>query len=274
MSRWSSAWLAIAGLTFVGSVTAAPRYFVLGENVQLACTQTVPETLACEYRLTHPAEVLEINARAGDIALATPDTTLSSDYSGESAILFLVDTSDPARQATMALVTRHIQALLSAGDVHHAFGLATFDSDLTLRAPIGSAVEDIAAAARGLKAVGRTTELYRNTLRAVQMLAEYPAQRRALFLFSDGLFEDQAYFHQDVIQAANAAGVVIYGLGYARSVSRSVALQTLRRLAEETGGYYITASDNLGVPREFHRRSVCRDRQRRRLHRRPRAGGG
>ena len=34
---------------------------------------------------------------------------------------------------------------------------------------------------------------------------------------------------------------MIHGIGYPRSVPRSVALQTVRRLAEETGGLYVAA---------------------------------
>ena len=59
---------------------------------------------------------------------------------------------------------------------------------------------------------------------------------------SDGLAEDLAYFHDDVIRAARKSKVVISAIGYPRSVSQSVALQTLRRLSEETGGLFIQAA--------------------------------
>ncbi len=47
-----------------------------------------------------------------------------------------------------------------------------------------------------------------------------------------------AYFHNDVINAAKKAGIIITSIGYPRSVPQSVSLQTLRRLSEETGGIY------------------------------------
>lgn len=230
---------------------AAPRYFILGDEVQLACTQPIPDSLACDYRLVRPAPVLGISAAIGELHLADVDSTLRPLAAGSSAILFLIDTSDPARQPDMSLIAAHLRALLANGEPRHSFGLASFDSDLRLLLPIGSSPEEILSAAARMRATGRTTELYRSTLHAVRILAEYEADRRALFLFSDGLAEDHAYFHEDVIRAARASGVVIYGLGYARSVSLSVALQALRRLAEDSGGYYLQASDHPSLPAAF-----------------------
>jgi len=78
-----------------------------------------------------------------------------------------------------------------------------------------------------------------------------PDERRTLLLLSDGLFEDRAYYHRDVVEAARDGGVVIHTLGYARSVSLSVALQTLRRLAEETGGLFSVANPARPLPSSF-----------------------
>ena len=169
----------------------------------------------------------------------------------------LIDTSDPRRAATVSKSLGHATRLLESGANHHHFGLATFDSDLTLRAPLGSNVDDIVTATETITAVGKTTELYRNTLEAVQMLAAYPATRRILFLFSDGLAEDRAYFRQDVVRAATAGGVVIVSLGYSESVSLSVALQSLRRLAAETGGRFFAADRQMNLPEEVFQDSFA-----------------
>ena len=59
---------------------------------------------------------------------------------------------------------------------------------------------------------------------------------------SDRLAEDSVYFHQDVIAAASKDGIVISAIGYPRSISQSVALQTLSRLSEETSGVFIPAN--------------------------------
>ena len=98
---------------------------------------------------------------------------------------------------------------------------------------------------------GHTSELYRNVLQAVRALSVSPADRKALFVLSDGLADDQAYFHEDVIGAAQAGGVIIVGLGYARSEHDSVALQAVRRLAEDSGGIYLAAGENVDLPPGF-----------------------
>ena len=107
------------------------------------------------------------------------------------------------------------------------------------------------AALANIRAQGRTTELYRNTLAAVNLVGEFDASRRSVVIFSDGQAEDRAYFHTDVVNAARQYGVSIDGLGYPRSVALSVALQTLRRMAEETGGQFVEGSPQFGLPRPY-----------------------
>ena len=61
-----------------------------------------------------------------------------------------------------------------------------------------------------------------------------------------------AYYHEDVIAAARKDRVVISSVGYPRSVAQSVALQTLRRLSEETGGLFVQATHtDYDIPTTF-----------------------
>lgn len=224
---------------------------VLGNGVQLTCSQSRVTELECDYRLVNPAPVDEISAGIRDTALPPPAFEPYIEPPSASAVLILVDTSDPARQPVVEKKISHIARLLETGEAHHTFGLAAFDSEIRLLAPIGSSHDEINAAAAGLRAVGMTTELYRNTLQAVRILAKTAAERRALVLLSDGLAEDRAYYHDDVVRAARASGVVIYGLGYPRSVSLSVGLQSVRRLAEETGGPFVATDSSFNLPDAF-----------------------
>jgi hypothetical protein len=58
-------------------------------------------------------------------------------------------------------------------------------------------------------------------------------------------------FHADAIKAALDSRITIYSIGYPRSVALSVGLQSLRRLADESGGKFIAADIKLDVPEEF-----------------------
>jgi hypothetical protein len=165
--------------------------------------------------------------------------------------MFLVDTSDPGRATVISKNATQIGQLLNSNQPHHNFGLANFDKNLNIKVPLGKNISQIRSSSSSLEAAGLTTELYRNTIKAIELLSRANADRKLLFLFSDGQAEDKAYYHEDVINAARSNGVVINSLGYPRSTSLSVALQTLRRLSEETGGVYIEADLNFELPSSF-----------------------
>ncbi|MGY8813774.1 MAG: FHA domain-containing protein [Gammaproteobacteria bacterium] len=165
--------------------------------------------------------------------------------------MFLVDTSDPGRATVISKNATQIGQLLNSNQPHHIFGLANFDKNLNIKVPLGKNISQIRSSSSSLEAAGLTTELYRNTIKAIELLSRANADRKLLFLFSDGQAEDKAYYHEDVINAARSNGVVINSLGYPRSTSLSVALQTLRRLSEETGGVYIEADLNFELPSSF-----------------------
>ena len=224
---------------------------MLGDGVALRCEQNAFATVACEFRLLADGDLEAVEASIGDLPLAAEFEPAGAAPSGTTAILMLVDTSDPGRGDAVAKAADHLTRLLAHREPHQHFGLARFDSELEVLVPIGGDVETLEAAVAGLTAVGKTTELYRNALAAVRLLAAYPAEQRALYLLSDGLAEDQAYFHEDVVSAANEAGVIVNSLGYPRSVALSVGLQSLRRLADETGGRYLATNAALELPGEF-----------------------
>ena len=223
----------------------------LTDDIDLTCNQVETTKVNCDYRpLTNDAVTdIEVSMDGADPYISRHTTYPEAD--SKIAILFLVDTSDPKRQDVVRHNIQDIKTLLSATRPHHYLGLAGFDKTLRIKAPVGSSKSHILANMDELKAEGLTTELYRSVLKAVQLLELVDADRKALYVFSDGLAEDKAYFHQDVINAARKAGVVINGIGYPRSVSLSVALQTLRRLSEETGGIFIEADTALNLPEDF-----------------------
>ena len=75
---------------------------------------------------------------------------------------------------------------------------------------------------------------------------------------SDGLAKDYAYHHDDVISLAREYGVIINSIGYPRSVAKSVALQTIRRLSDESGGAYVQANHvDYSVPQGFSKRMLA-----------------
>ena len=240
------------GITLVTAASAQPPPSLLTGNgaLRARCLPVEPAALSCDFRLADPADVRGIQVSAGGVALAPATWESYPSPRSLTAVLLLVDSSGTSRQLHLGQGIQDLTTVLEAAPAHLRFGLASFDGELTATVPIGESRTVVRDAATRIAPTERPTELFRVALEALSVLAATPADRRALFLFSDGLAEDRAYFHQDVVAAAKARGITIVGFGYPRSPVQAVALQTLRRLSEDTGGTFLPADASGRVPRE------------------------
>jgi Mg-chelatase subunit ChlD len=222
----------------------------LSNEFDINCQQRA-EALNCKYRALTTIPSPSIKANSNDIELKISENKQYPATGDITAILFLVDTSDPGRQNVIEKNKRHIKKLLTTLKPHHKVGLASFDKTLQIKSPMGSSTFLLSKSLDSLKAAGKTTELYRNLLKAIEHLNSFEAQRRVIVLLSDGQAEDKAYFHSDIIKLSRKSGITINSIGYPRSISLSVALQTLRRLSEETGGSYIETDMTYSLPSDY-----------------------
>ncbi len=158
-----------------------------------------------------------------------------------SALLLLIDSSDPRRSDSIRSQITHVEEIVNKLPDHILIGIARFDTELHLLAPLGSSKEKIIHEARSIRAEGKTTELYRNILGSINILKQVTADVKSILTMSDGLAEDYAYFHRDIVRSAIQNEINLYAIGYADNIPSSVALQTLRRLSEDTGGTYVAA---------------------------------
>ena len=227
--------ISLAAATFALSSAAS----TLTEHMAINCAQDSPLTVQCRYRLLKGGELQAAIAQWHDETITATLVARYPEPEDRTALLVLVDTSDPARAPALRAAIAHIDALVAAAPAHFRIGLASFDTDLRMLAPLGTDSATLLAATAQLEAKGRTTELYRNVRDALRMLAKSDATRKTLLLLSDGLAEDYAYHHEDVIALARADDIIIDSIGYPRSVAQSVALQTLRRLSDDSGGHYL-----------------------------------
>ena len=211
----------------------------LDEKLALSCNQPSAIQLHCNYRLREGGELQTALGQWRGLNIQAELGTRYPQADDNTALLLLVDTSDPARAPALRAAIAHISTLLAAAPQHLKIGLASFDSDLRLLAPIGSDRAALLANSTQLLANGRTTELYRNVGEALRVLSKSPATRKVLWVLSDGLAEDYAYHHEDIIALARNHNVIINSIGYPRSIPQSVALQTLRRLSSDSGGQFL-----------------------------------
>ena len=220
-----------------------------GEDTQVRCRQK-RLSLYCNARPKTAAGKLRLYAELNGDPLPEPSFIPLNSEERPVQVLMMVDTSDPRREADVRKHGEQIKQIVKTAGSEVAVGLAGFDHGLNLiSTPTRN--HDIASKVGQLQAAGKITELYRSLLQGIDLLAETQADRRAIFIFSDGLAEDTAYTLPETVERANAAGVIIYGIGYTRSASSAINLQTLRRLAKETGGSFYENTRQNKLPDHF-----------------------
>ncbi|MGI9379969.1 MAG: FHA domain-containing protein, partial [Methyloligellaceae bacterium] len=85
-------------------------------------------------------------------------------------------------------------------------------------------------------------ELYRAAFDGIKSLKNEAADLKFLVIVSNGRTKDSAYHRSDVVKLANEENVRIFTLGFLQSAKDSPELQSMRRLAEETGGFFAKAN--------------------------------
>jgi hypothetical protein len=201
----------------------------------------------CDYGYLSSLKVKDVSLKVDGVPFQIPKDGISI-YPAEgqsSAILFLVDVSDPLRKNTVEIKNKqHLVEMVLQQKDYEKTGIAVFDSEITILSPIGSDEKESVKAINSITAKGQATEFYKNILAAIEILKKTDATRKGLVLMSDGKDEDRAYKYEDVIKAARVANVVILGLGYTEKPGDTPYLQTIKRLADATNGafYDVTTS--------------------------------
>lgn len=205
-----------------------------------------------EIRLRDPGAKVQVEAKANGKTLPVQYTPFGGQDDDNAAILFLIDKSDPKRTRAIEAAKALVLRLVKKADQRTRSAVYAFDANLALVSDFGANPSEVDAGLKKVKAVGMATELYRSALDAIAMLEKMPVKRRGLMLLSDGKAEDTTYTLEQVIVAAKKATVTMYGVGYAESAQSSIYLQSLRRLASETGGLFAEADRRTRrVPGEF-----------------------
>lgn len=248
LGLWFTLSLFTSPISYAALDQSDPRY------ASVACSNDDANKLInCDYRHAASIDVKDVSLKVAGKSLQIEQKNLAGyPVAGQStAILFLVDISDPKRKNTVENKNvAIINEMLATQKPYEKIGIAVFDSNLEVLVPISSDQAATKEAVKNIKANGLATEFYKNILSAIDILKKTDATRKGLVILSDGKDEDKAYTSQDVISAAKAAGVVILSLGYLEKPTDSPYLQNLQRLADDTYGVYYNATDSK-FPAEF-----------------------
>ncbi|MFH0351489.1 MAG: FHA domain-containing protein [Chromatiales bacterium] len=216
------------------------------EQLLHACTQPQGERVDCDYRLLSPEAVIGFTAAIESVSLPDPRTTDYPYDGSSSAILFLIDAGTFNNLAVIETIVEDIRLLIGLSKPHHRVGVATFHGNPTLTLPIGSVPKDIIAAVRTLTSPQSSESTQHDAYKALRILGQYPAVRKALFFFTDGGASSESYYQSELVAAARDANVSVYSVAYVSSEQPSPALNALKRLSKETNGELIRAD-----PRDF-----------------------
>ncbi len=204
-------------------------------------------------RLSEPVTITQVEAKAGGQALPVKYEPFGTEgHADTCALLFLIDISDPKRTKAIEAAKALTMQLIERSASHTDSAVYAFDANLELVADFGTPWGEVAARVKPVKASGMATELYRNAIEAIAILERRTVERRTLVLLSDGRAEDTTYTLEKVVEAAKKASVVITTVGYAETPQSAIYLQSLRRLAAESGGRFGEADPRTRLaPAEF-----------------------
>lgn len=254
--RWTEIVAFLAGLfalAIFDSTAHAESAVQRSGRITIHARQPDLMSLQLEHHLAPPSKVTAIAASLESIGLPAPKRNSYPATGQVSAIFFIIDTSDPRRQRDVAAAVRHIRTILASAKQHHSFGLATFDQQLKILVPLGADADAIRAVLGKIRAIGLRTFYFEAGIEAARRLGAFQADRRALYIFSDGKIEDvkTAYDTSSLVAAADKAGVRIYGLGYSRLPVEPREFQNLRIPAKRTGGVFVKTDRAFRLPKAF-----------------------
>ncbi|SEH04869.1 FHA domain-containing protein [Candidatus Venteria ishoeyi] len=208
------------------------------------------DILSCDYRWWIKPLASSISIHVGQDTFSISPTPYPY-VDAKTMIFFLVDVSDPKRRRVVQKNIEHIRLLLKSAKPHQRFALAGFASQLEILAPPGVSAKTVEESLAKVKANGFSTKLYEHSLSVIELLKKSPEQRKAIFLFSDGLAEDKETSLQQVIEAARAAQIQIYTLGYFKPGKVGNGYYNLEALAKGTGGEFIHSNEKFVLPATF-----------------------
>jgi len=206
--------------------------------------------LAVGFRLIDGKDVTAVRASdaAGDELPATWEAW-KEDKSPACAWMIVVDTSNPARKATIARCAEQARSFPLGLPKQDSVALFSLARDLEMAAPFGRDSDELAKGIKKIKPVGDaalTTLIYTNLLGGLDRLKDRPEPRKAVLLLTDGKDESpsdaaRVASKQKLIDAAKAEGIVIHTIGYAEKADDQKYFAGLKEISRGTEGLYFAA---------------------------------
>lgn len=243
--------LAVLGLAF-HNVATAQEARIAASTLKI---QPVKETKKIEVslRLVDSPNITQVAATTGDPAKPVPAawTSFGSDPLKKCAWMVVIDSSNPARQRTIAACVDEVRQFLGGVPAGDPVMLATMARDLNVVASFQATAADRETALKAVKADGDaslSTLIYQNLGTAItEHLAKRSEERKAVLLLTDGKDETPGgaeavmLRRNELIKKAKELGIVVHTLGFAEKASEANWFADLKEVAQQTEGMHVAA---------------------------------
>lgn len=185
--------------------------------------------------------------------VAIVDTTVAQSALLPTQVLLMVDTSIPMRPAIKP-IREYLQNILSPKPTDYKFAFVTFDDGMQVQTNFAAETSTLFQKIGEIRATGKRTELYRSIIEGIELFSTTTPVHKIIVIFSDGKAEDTpAYPISLVLEKAREKDILIFSAAY-RSHVEDPYDQNLRRLSEETGGYFERADARNHLSNSFQKK--------------------
>jgi VWFA-related protein len=178
--------------------------------------------------------------REDGVLVLTYSVHAASTGEGRLAMVLAIDHSLSMRPEMVADARKAALRLIEMSASGERIGLITFAGDLTENVEPTTDRDSLKAAIDRVEPAGMTTALYDAASEAVDRLAKSTADRKAVILLTDGKNDSGRHSRDEVVKAANDAGVCLQTIGLGASPDSAA----LSAMASSTGGSYYGTSDS------------------------------
>ena len=250
----------VLGAVTGGVGTALAQGTSSGQTLHASCIPDKGQAgwAKCDLRFANPVlrpEVSSVEVKFGDRTTTANYEALPA--ADQVAVLFLIDTSKSvcgrpgvaACKKAVEAIRSDIEGVLARKRSRHVIGISTFADKIESIADVGTSRDGLSSAIQKMELKGGTTALYARTEDALnELISVKDVSRKFLVLMSDGISEDEEseYLKTNVLALASSNNIPIVAIGYEgwdfkAGKRRPQGLQSLKRLAKETNGFYIEA---------------------------------
>lgn len=232
--------LLVLGAIAVVMPTVADAQITLCRDI--AASDSKKAQVQCDLRATEDVTVKGVKV-SGDGRSSEATYKANNAAEPPAAILILLDQNESIDRNGFNRLRSVLSRIIDPAAKGLSFGVYGFSRDLKEIAPVGTSPATIKLAVESIARQGRASEGLRSIVDVLPKLIAAPGDRKILIILSDGRFDDPAYSVNEVSAKLKQANVTVMAVAPGNAPDDVTDAQTLRRLAQDTFGEFLTAQN-------------------------------